>query len=662
MAAQPVLLNNTYRIQPDERLPLFDLPGIPAFAAYDLRDPAAAYFALILSPRDPIPSFSSEDAPVHILWPKASGIVLWPDIQHRGLREMPVLIYRRPNVQKVGSVSEPLSDIVLIRNVIQPVVAALQELSQLNLTHRAIRLDNIFQNSDGTILLGDCLTLPPGAHQPVIFETIENALTHPYGKGSGHITDDIYSLGVLAAIFALGKECTALSIPEENMALLKADRGSFRVITSGFRFSARLEEFFRGVLADRPPERWTLSILEKWLNNQGIPATLPNAPAKASRAIAFAGGEYYTRPSLAIAMNIHWQEASQLVMEEDFYHWVRRAFSEQKQSEQYERARVQANYHGAPQATGHRAASRLISLLYPTMPVSYKNWRIYPLGLASLLRYAAEKEDSQQDLKEFILSRLIHSAIDAIAAPSQALTVFRRQLEDMSSFLEREGPGLGLKRIVYELSPDMPCRSPMMGAKYVTSAAQLLPALEEGLSGNDNSVFLMDDYLACFLAVQMKSSAARDIPFLQGDWQRIEARLAILRIWGHVQRAYPAGHLPKVSQILLNMALKLVGEIIRNREMRAQTEEYLRRAAEQSDFSTMARLLDPSSQTCLADQHEYQRAKARYARLEWEVKWLEAGGLTNKNRVAAMAQRFAASLAILSSSAFLAFFFIWMMT
>ena len=61
------------------------------------------------------------------------------------------------------------------------------ELTNRVLTHRSIRADNLFYADEArsAVVLGECVSAPPGLDQDVIYETIENGMANAVGRGPG---------------------------------------------------------------------------------------------------------------------------------------------------------------------------------------------------------------------------------------------------------------------------------------------------------------------------------------------------------------------------------------------------------------------------------------------------------------------------------------------
>src|SRR5689334_8179996 len=99
----------------------------------------------------------------------------------------------------------PWSEAELLGQVLAPAVKALQFLEARGVTHRAIRLNNLFRATPGaSVVLGQGWAAPPASEQPAIYEPPYSAMCLACGRGDGSIADDVYALGVVLVALALG--------------------------------------------------------------------------------------------------------------------------------------------------------------------------------------------------------------------------------------------------------------------------------------------------------------------------------------------------------------------------------------------------------------------------------------------------------------------------
>ena len=138
-------------------------------------------------------------------------------------------------------------------------------------THRAVRADNIFfmDKERKTVVLGDCVTAPPGADNPPVFETIERSMASPGGRGKGNFTDDLFALAVSMVFIVQGSNPVS-ALSEDELVIARVVQGSYATISVGTRIPMALLEPLRGLLSDNLDERWTMEELGLWLDGQRL--------------------------------------------------------------------------------------------------------------------------------------------------------------------------------------------------------------------------------------------------------------------------------------------------------------------------------------------------------------------------------------------------------
>jgi hypothetical protein len=158
--------------------------------------------------------------------------------------------------------------------------------------------------------------MPAGFAQPVVYETIENAIADPFGRGPGSVMDDLYALGVLLLRLHVGYDPTE-TMNEEDIVSAKITAGSFAALAGREKLSTTMAEVLRGLLNDKPGDRWNLQQLGGWSLGQPFSPTMPHLPARASRPIRFCDVDYMTKPALANAMARRWEEGLRTIASPD---------------------------------------------------------------------------------------------------------------------------------------------------------------------------------------------------------------------------------------------------------------------------------------------------------------------------------------------------------
>lgn len=655
-----ILLADRYEILSGERLPHLDSPGVPAYAVHDREDAAAELFALIPPGHLACRAFQQPIDQVvtsHMLWPRSAGIVDWPVSGHGEdavWGRKPAMIFPKPGGERLIANAKAgvpaFSESQIVKQVVEPLIHALRDISPSGVIHRAIRPDNLFYQlgNSGGVILGECFSMPPGYANGATFETIENAGCMPCGRAIGNPSDDFYALGVVILMLHLGRNPT-LGMTDEQIILAKINYGSFAALAGREKLPASLSELLRGLLNDKAAERWNMRMVEGWLQGQHFSPALPYLPQRASRPITFAGVEHVNKPSLGHAMSWHWSEAIQLVDQPEFDLWIRRSFNEEKASDVVMKIRSVAQGFGPPAGMRDRLVGRLIAYLAHPGPICYKDLRISLNGLGTVL---ADIIDNQELINQFgdLLRGKIHQAWiqeQPSLRPEQIQAL--RPLDDAEAFVDRIGLGYGIERVLYDLVPKTPCRSPLVHDFYVTELRDLLPALDAAMPGLEAGTKPIDRHIAAFIAAGLKRSLDRELAELNNATEPGETALAILHLLAIVQGVHPTNKLSNLAQAmreLLQPSLTSFHLASTRERISKQVDRHLSTC----DFGAVLLLFDPEGAARRGDEIGYAAARNAYKHKAKEVAWIENGGLTATVRIRNIAHRTAAMGSALMAS------------
>jgi hypothetical protein len=193
------------------------------------------------------------------------------------------------------------SEAELMECVLRPVARILEALSDRGITHRGIRLDNVYQTAPGQpVVLGAAWFAPPAMAQPALFEPPYSAICLPAGRGEGSVADDVYALGVLLLCLVLGRAPLA-SLDEAAIIRRKLVMGTYAALAGEERLPPIIGDLVRGMLAEDPEHRPTPTLLLDPASARGR-RVAARPPRRAQHAIALAGGEIWDARSLAQAM------------------------------------------------------------------------------------------------------------------------------------------------------------------------------------------------------------------------------------------------------------------------------------------------------------------------------------------------------------------------
>ena len=659
-----VMLRDRFEIKPSARLPQFDQSSAEAYAAEDHSHTGRKLFALICPGTIPCRGLDLPERknPMPMLWPEASGVVDWPVSVSGGQPvwgRRPVLIYQQPTgermISEAGAPLPRLNEQTVARTVIKPAMQMLREMGHMFVAHRAIRPTNIFYSSgsSGEIQFGECFAGAPGSGQPVLFETVENGIASPMGRALGNQSDDLYALGVLILLLHMGNAMQGMS--DEAIVAAKINFGSFSALVGGEKLSPTMAELLRGLLSDKPSDRWTIRNLEMWMLGQYFNPVLPSLPQRATRPIRFASGEFMNRPAAAHAMACHWDEALSAVDDGILESWLKRGFNDEKVVEPLALIRGQALSYGPSAGAKHRQVSRLIQFMGNNLPIAYKSIRVNVAALGTMLATIIDQPPLRTEFVEMLRGRLAQSWLDHQPKLTPALSQVHRVLDTVEKVIERPGPGYSVERVLYELDSGMPCRSDLIGDFYVTSLKDLLPAIDAALPGAEAGTVPIDRHIAAFAATKIARPIERELAMLSNAADPINYRMGILRTIAAVQRQHPNNDLPRLAEVMLEL-LKPVVESFHRLQTRSELAGKLEQLAAHSDFVQMAELLDEDGTYRRIDVDNFEAAQKSYAELEQEAQWLEGGGLTDPIRIQNSARISSAiSAAFLASGVIAAF-------
>lgn len=549
-------IGDRFRLLADNPTPEFDRAGAKAFLARDLTHPSRAMVGLVcepdLLPRIDVMRFVRSMTGLSMMRAADWGSVMHPE--HR--KPCLGIVFDRPvGTAAAPSMTErftPYSSDVLRKTLLLPAVESLLVLSRRSATHRAIRPDNVFlgPDKDEPMILGECVSSPPGYSQPAYMETIEMAMTPPAARGRGGTEHDMYALGATALFLALG-HCPVSQLTDEEVLARKVEQGSFQALLNGERSPFGLRELLRGLLADDPQNRWTAEDVLEWLDGGLRRSVRPGWHKQVERPFAFRGADYRHPRALAQAFGDHPGDAAKAVKSLPFRKWVGLGAPEigsvaidgDEEPDTAEAAPLNA-----------KDLTRICMQLDPLGPLRYQGTVLNPDALGEILFDAVIARDDKNAglLLEMITAGIIEQWLDrpAIAHRSDT-TLTLRLMRRLQGMLRNGGPTNGVERCLYEISPHAPCLSPAFANHYVHAIGEMLPALEAAVAKTGRLPPIFDRHIASFIAARIRTNVEAPLLLIGGaEFDSIEAKLGILAMLGALQRENGPDRLPALTEAL----------------------------------------------------------------------------------------------------------------
>jgi eukaryotic-like serine/threonine-protein kinase len=645
-ARQPIRLGDRYEIYPDR--PLLELRSSNAagFVATDRERPAGNSFALVcdadLPPRHDMLTTVRGLRAEALLKPQDWGVVDWPPTGRRNF----AIIFDRPPAGRVAQsmteAIEPMSEDAIIHHLLPPIAAAMHELNGAGVTHRAIRPTNLFYRdaSRRGVILGECVSAPPGAMQPVVCETIESGMAMATGRGVGAPGDDLYALGATLVFLLFGKYAVA-ALSDEELLAQKIARGSYAALLGGARPAGTLIEVLRGLLSDDPRERWTLPDLELWLEGRRQVTRQPMPVKRAARPFEFAGQPYYTARTVAHAFSRDPIAALRALKGPEFEVWMHRSLADEERSRLLKAALGEGHDVGL---AGHdeRLIARVCIALDPQGPVRYKGFAAAVDGFGNALVAAVRGRGSVQQIAEALAGRLpqFWFAAQPVLKPDQAPVL--KAFERLRARIDDRRPGFGIERVVYEMNPKLHCLSPLIEADYVLEVGDVLAALERASQKRTNDEFQVDRHLAAFIASRYRLAGV--------DWYDAlnssdpgQRTLGVLYLLTRLQSLKGPAALPALAQRVARQ-LPLVVDRYHNRARRTRIMAELPKVVAKGNLAELLVLVD-SADDRVRDIQGFQLAQREHAAIEREFDVLRIEAPKRPERASELGQRYAATAA-----------------
>ncbi|MEM7172771.1 MAG: hypothetical protein AAF530_21590 [Pseudomonadota bacterium] len=657
-SATGVVVKDRYQVFTDQSLPDLDSPcGAKAFVAKRLSGEGVPLFALVCHRgtdfrADAVISFIRLQS-TKALMPVDFDVMPWPP---EG-RYLPVLIFEKPKGprldQLLGETFEPWREEQIRDVLLFSLTPFLRDLEDRNLTHRAIRLDNIFyaDPSQREVILGECLSGPPAFCQPVLYEPIDSALSHPAGRGNGTTADDLYALGVLILVLMHGGNPIP-NMTDEEIVTSKIERGSYATLVSKTRLSLHMVEILRGLLCDNPEERWTADDVGLWLNGRHLSPKQPVLPKRAQRGFKFLNVTYNSAELLAYALAKNWDAACEVVRNGQLELWVRRSLSDEKKANLIQIASAQAGESMDSGGESDRALAMALVALHPAAPLRLRSLSAKIDGVFRLLMVQFDDPDTRRQVVEILKGRIGQAWIDCQLTVRPEYNSYKKTYDVGLRRLLQDRPGYGLERVLYDYNPSMPCLSPLLDGGFVADIRSVLSALDRlapSISGDQTPI---DRHIVAFLAARHIGMPEAILRGLNDQSNEANYRLDMLRLLSEGQRAFGPPRLCALTGWFSSLCEPVL-ETYRSRATREKLRESMEWEVQEGSLNGLFYLID-DIRTRQQDNLNFEQAQAMFLTCAREMAWIRAGGLTEPTYVKRLARPVATAIsAVAASFAFL---------
>ena len=517
----PIPINRRFSIYPSSPIKTFHASPAMAYRVVDNEKPEEKYYGLVCDPKlhprlsivEPL-NFLAKTNP-NIISPKAWSVMDWED---EG-RQCPVLIMNSGRLMPFSFKEMPLAftEELVVNIFMRHTIEMLIDFEDNRITHRAIRLDNLyyFNELKRRLVLGECISTPPGLTQSALYDTIDNALSVPLGKGGQDIGNDIYALGVLVLCLLDGRDLGA-GMSDAEIINRKMLYGTYDALHDPkIRLSSTMENCLRKMVNDNPAERATTRELRMWLNGQNFRTESDRPRKRSSKPFNINNKSFFTARDLARGMHENWDASAKIAMSEDFQDWLQNNLSETQVTLNYDRSIKGFEQQNAENQ--HRLLARVILALRQDGPIRYRSLCSSLDGLTRLISHFVHNAEARQIFREMMGSGVLNFWFELHQnEENKTSTQNHKMLELFKSYTEelrKDSVIEGLNLLVYEFNHDLPCQSKRFERFFVYQPRHLLPAIEDILEqNNDDEVDSLLDYqMICFLKSRYSRSIAKEV-------------------------------------------------------------------------------------------------------------------------------------------------------
>ncbi len=633
------LLKERYEINFDVPLPHLDMNGAVAYKVNDKVDAKRELFALVCSnetsPRNAIlPYLKSIDNP-NLMKMVEYGIIDYPKQNSRNQ----ALIYQTPLGGKVIDFTENDIDYAAnadkLKSAIISMISAAEALKGYSITHRSIRLDNLFYRDRmrHEIIVGDCAASFPAFHQPPAFETMESLMSDPEGRGSGTDQDDIYAVGVTALCLITRKELLKeLSLPE--VLRLKLKKGSYLTLTNEERIPNAYVNLFKGMVNDDPAQRWNYIQIYNFLEGKANSFSNPAPSERSPKALIVNGEKYYNSRNVAYALMTNQKEALEIIKSGKILEWAKSSLDNDKLISKIERLIK------SEEIKEEMLVPQICVLIAPSLPIRYNNTCIFPNGAPKAIFYAQKQHKNLDDFHALFSSDIIknwYQEQENLRAPTNAA--------EFRIYINRKDMGYGIDRIMYDFDEDLPCISPLIGNDFVTSAPKVLKALDNAYALKKQETPPYDRNIIAYLRCKMGKKIDGIITDLNAARDDIRIS-AIIRLYANMQNKYGPLQLFNLCQWLISVS-KPVIKSYHNLKYQKHLEREIIQRAKSGKIIDFCDILE-NEEARQKDRAEYTEAAALAKSLLHEKTRIITGGDKLDEEATELALKFAGVLAVLT--------------
>ena len=525
-----------------------------------------------------------------------------------------------------------------LRFTILKLLGAAETINAYDITHRAIRLDNLYyKDLDKTeIVLGDCLASFPAYHQPPAYETIESLMAQKDGRGDGSSYDDFYAIAAVGLSLYLNRDLIKELTPPEVLRQ-KLKKGSYITLISRYKIPNQLSILLKGLLNDDEKSRWSYIQTYNYLEGKQNLPYQSVSHERPRKSVIINGEKVHTPVDVVFAMRQSFSEAFDLIKSGKITDWIKNNFDNEDRVKRIEKSIKVDLDAGIDQDI---VVSKVCILIAPNLPIATKDLSLFPDGTPKAIFHALKNKKSTAPFTTLISSELIkvwYQEQETIRSPANA--------NEFKIYINRKDVGYGLDRIMYDFDEDLPCISPLLGNDFVNSSSKVLKALDTTYANKKLEDSPYDNTIIAYLRCKMGKKL--DPIIIDINSKRDEVRAAgILQLYTNLQKKYGPPNLPNLGIWLINFSKSII-KSYNNKKFQKYLEREILRINKSGKLIDILNVLE-NVESRKKDKAGYAKAQKEVIELMQEKNRLQSANFRIEDEARSHAMRFASVLAVLT--------------
>ncbi len=620
-----------YIVDVSNPLPEFNTAGGKAFMVTDRENTSLALYAFVQTKTIP----ARFDLLIDLMKNKIPGLVCPYDyglmkLDLEGGIERLVIIFDRPlggclfiNEQ----VNKRLTVAILRETVPLAFARTLAVLHSRKIIHRQIRPETLFfesESGNAEIIIGECITVPPGYGMYLDLEPIEVMFADPASRGLATQAADMYQMGV--CILTYFKNRPVWKDRTRDISIkTRTQHSSYLALALGEGIAGSLVNLIKGLMNDEIENRWDINDVINWFEGNKKRDVPTKKVWGLNRPVQFNGQSYLDRRILADAFAKFPKEALKFIYNLDFTSWIVEVIRSEVLEERVE---ILLGIHSLEDIgtiltkNDHILLARVCMHLHPGGPIRYKGLSIQidsmPTTFAAIM--ASGSLDQEAAIIDILNDKFLLALAEIVGQRDMEFSNHVVSVKKITGTANSDSLGRGLERVLYNLNPDMPCLSAKFENVWIDDVGKFALALNSSANRDFIKSVIFDRHVAAYIASRNDVYARVINSFAVTEKDPSRFAIVALDFFAAVQIEYGLPTMNHLTNLLIE-SLQVTVNDLKNKKRREKVKAMLEKMKRSGDITKLTSQLDFGKIQAL-DKQEFLQARAIVYGIERQKKQL----------------------------------------